>query len=322
MLGLSDLAFTELINLLQSPDVASRSKAASALGELGDKRASSYLLEALHDPEPSVRIHAALALGDLREERAVEPIIQMFKDEDRNVRGWAESALHPGLSEAALPYLLNLLRSKDADPPLRVGAAWSVHEMKHPDIVPTLLMTLQDPDPELRQISVNSLGHIDDQQAVESIIDALRYDPDSDVRWVAAKALARLGDRRAIPALIEALNDPSDDVSVHAIETLGYFRVVEAIDLIGKFADDPNPRIRRFAAYAFCVIGSRRACAYIAQLLNDHDEWVRRNAVYAVAGTSDITLIPKLRELATDPSEKVRKAVEETLAKLSAEFHD
>jgi HEAT repeat-containing taxis protein len=61
-------------------DQERRIRAASALGELGDPRAVSALIEGLRDSDPEVRKHAARALLALRSVRAVDALVERLKD--------------------------------------------------------------------------------------------------------------------------------------------------------------------------------------------------------------------------------------------------
>lgn len=57
-----------------------REGAATALGEIGDKRAVEPLLAALRDKHEQVQAAAALALGGLDDQRVVEPLIAALRD--------------------------------------------------------------------------------------------------------------------------------------------------------------------------------------------------------------------------------------------------
>jgi epoxyqueuosine reductase len=73
---------------------------AIALGNAGDRRAKSALVDALHHPEPLVRGHVAWALGRLARTDAREPLERHLIDEkDDEVReeiGWTLAHLKAG----------------------------------------------------------------------------------------------------------------------------------------------------------------------------------------------------------------------------------
>jgi HEAT repeat protein len=65
-----------LINVLQNdPDSNVRKKAATALGEIGDKKAIGPLIHALYDDNEEVKIQAATALGAIGDRSTVEPLL-------------------------------------------------------------------------------------------------------------------------------------------------------------------------------------------------------------------------------------------------------
>ncbi len=73
-----------------------RTKAAEALGKMGDRRAVEPLIKLLSDRYYNVRGSAAWALGELGDRRAVEPLLSAFKEavnEWRYYRFYGEQAL-------------------------------------------------------------------------------------------------------------------------------------------------------------------------------------------------------------------------------------
>ena len=68
------MAYEQLIDELKSGFGLSRSQAAIELGKLKEKRATNALITALDDPNMAVRSNAAFALGELGSVEAV-PIV-------------------------------------------------------------------------------------------------------------------------------------------------------------------------------------------------------------------------------------------------------
>ncbi len=85
-----------------------------------------------------------------------------------------------------------------------------------------LLKSLKlDEDPGVRWRSAESLMHLDEELAIEPVIDALQ-DKDAGVIRKAVQILGRIGDQRAIQPLIDMLRQN--------IETTILKRVEEALD--------------------------------------------------------------------------------------------
>jgi HEAT repeat protein len=91
-------------------------------------------------------------------------------------------------------------------------------------VVPLLLESLKDSDPQVRKVAATYLGIVRDrpQEAVAGLIEALQ-DQQPDVRQAAALALSSYGldAEPAVPALTKAsTKDPDDDVKSEAARTL------------------------------------------------------------------------------------------------------
>lgn len=115
-------ALPPLLESLRSQDRDARLSAASALGQLGDKRAVPALVEALHDADPYVRTAAADALGSLRSKRSLQALAEALGDEDVSVGRSAAEALM-GMSRGAVPVLLEALKSEQSIVRFRVASA-------------------------------------------------------------------------------------------------------------------------------------------------------------------------------------------------------
>jgi HEAT repeat protein len=91
------------------------------LGTIGDRRATSLLLEALSDRETETRLYALLALGELKDPASVPRIIEATRDGDKDVRKTAYYVLgeihDPRAVDALLPGL------EDRVPDVRWNAA-------------------------------------------------------------------------------------------------------------------------------------------------------------------------------------------------------
>ena len=81
----------------------------------------------------------------------------------------------------------------------------------------------------VRDQAARALGEIEDERAVEALIEALKDDQEFiEVRVSAALALAMIKDERAVEALIEALNYPAISKMVaYALGEIGDERAVE-----------------------------------------------------------------------------------------------
>jgi predicted Ser/Thr protein kinase len=185
-----------LLQSLSAPDVATRWRAAEALGNLGQEAepAVAALTSALRDRSPDVRWRAAEALGKIGAPAAsaVPSVAVLLRDPDDLVRGEAAKALG------------------------RFGAAAG-------PAVSTLAEGLLHPQVSFRREVAKALALIGPEahEAVPALTAALR-DKDKFVRMHAARALGNIGPaaRSALTALTTASRDPEDLVARQAKESL------------------------------------------------------------------------------------------------------
>ena len=93
---------------------------------------------------------------------------------------------------------------------------------------------MNDKSPEVRQSAAETLGELEEAQAVEPLTSALK-DSNADVRLSVALALGMIGDASATASLVYALNGEQDDAVRGALET--------ALDMIKKNIMNKKMRI-------------------------------------------------------------------------------
>ena len=104
----------------------------------------------------------------------------------------------------------------------------------------------------------------------------------------------------SLDVLLEALDDPDPEVRREAAHRLGERRDPRALDpLIAALAD---PEVSAGAAWALGEVGDPRAGAALMELLEDSDLNARVAAARALGGVGDVSAVPLLQELATDPA--------------------
>lgn len=127
-------AFAPLSGQLDSGNAVVRRNAAWAIGELtnmvpGERAAAvPQLITLLGDSDEWVRMAAATALGELRDRRAVHELVATLADDDWRVRELVAWALGEIRSAEALPALRQALQ--DGEAPVRTTAAWAISEIE------------------------------------------------------------------------------------------------------------------------------------------------------------------------------------------------
>lgn len=119
---------------------------------------------------------------------------------------------------------------------------------------------------------------------VEGLIEALNYENDHNVRLAAATALGKLEEDRAVEPLIDALDDRREVREV-AILSLGRIGDPVAVDSLIKRLKDGNWDLRSSAAKALGQICDLRAVEPLIESLRDKSEtvrWVAANALTSI----------------------------------------
>ena len=149
------VAFTPLVNQLESSNATVRRNAAWAIGELtnmlpGERTgAIPQLVALLSDSDAWVRMAAARTIGEVRDTRATEMLIVTLGDSDWRVRQMAAWALSEMKDDRAVKALCNTLLI-DARAEVRRGAAEALGEIRSNDALPFLKQALNDPEATVR----------------------------------------------------------------------------------------------------------------------------------------------------------------------------
>ncbi|MBN1383280.1 MAG: HEAT repeat domain-containing protein [Elusimicrobia bacterium] len=223
--------------LLNAEDQNLRCLAAIGLGDIGNRKATEYLIRVLEDEDVELRRVSAEALGKLKDFRAVEPLIKALEDGDIDVRFYAIGSLGDINDPIAVKPLIEVLENKDEDDAIRMKAR-------------------------------KMLGNIG-SPAIEPLIRCLES-KDYIVRWYAALSLGEIGDRRAEAPLIKALMDDSKEVRGGAAGALKYIGGPEAVEPLIKCLESDESWInRKLVAVSLGVIKDKRALEQLTRALND-----------------------------------------------------
>ena len=199
-----------------------RRRAASALGNIGDKRAVEPLIQALKEENVHIRRATAGALNNIGDKRAVEPLILALNDEDKSVRTLAAGAIGKIRDKKAVEPLILALNDEEED--VRWYAAVSLGEIGDKRAVEPLTQALKDGKKIVRCFAAEALGKVGDRKAVEPLIQILKSEKE-DSRCFAARALGEIGDKRATESLTQALKDKDDAVQKAAKGALEKIRI-------------------------------------------------------------------------------------------------
>ncbi|MFA5331113.1 MAG: HEAT repeat domain-containing protein [Methanoregula sp.] len=141
-------AIRPLGNALHDPDPQVRSAASEALGSIRAVHAVSALIRLLRtDPDKNVRISSARALGAIRDAYAIPPLAEQLSDPETGIRAAAAAALG-AIGKPALHAIIQKVH--DANPLGRAAAYQALGVMQDPGVVTPILRGFEDADPEVR----------------------------------------------------------------------------------------------------------------------------------------------------------------------------
>eukprot|EP00931_Biecheleriopsis_adriatica_P017574 TRINITY_DN12559_c0_g1_i1.p1 TRINITY_DN12559_c0_g1~~TRINITY_DN12559_c0_g1_i1.p1 ORF type:complete len:952 (-),score=178.80 TRINITY_DN12559_c0_g1_i1:193-3048(-) len=291
----SCLAAPPLQVALKDPDSDVRSRAALALGELGEHAAAAApaLETALQDADWTVRYRAADALGKLGEAAVVAApgLIAALHDEYREVRSAAaDSLIELRFGAEEVCRWKGALQDSNAD--ARRSAADALGKLGENAALagPALEAALQDPDSEVRSNAADALGKLGKYAAaaVPSLVKCAMQDPNWDVCYCASDTLGKLCDHAATagPVLEVALQDPSWNIRYHAANVLGKLgeHAAATVPALESALQDPHANVRYQAAFALGNLGLHavRAAPALEAALQDSEVDVRWHATNAL----------------------------------------
>lgn len=225
-----------------------------------EKSLSEYIRD-LQSEDPKICIQAATILGEWGNDRAVTPLINVLSSKDENLRRAAAGALKEIKNRRSIPPLLKVLR-KDPSPEVRAEAAYALAFLTkfNFDILP-LIEALADDHYLVRQNAAFALGKSRRRKAVRPLIDALLRDENYNTREMAAWALGEIHDKRAIAPLQEALTDPHLAVRKNAAYALGCLQAASAAPLLKKALLKPDET--KDAAWALSKILNKKTAGNV-----------------------------------------------------------
>ncbi|MCF6337113.1 MAG: HEAT repeat domain-containing protein [Gammaproteobacteria bacterium] len=257
-----------LIKHLRDDDIDVCIDAAEALGDIGDNRAVTALLESLnHDPDGDVKTMVVGALGKLGGEQAVSRLLELaisppeddeWDDEESWDSNWdiqiaaVQALAQLRVSAAVLPFC-DLL----ADNECQVDRSSLFNALAHIGGTgeQVLVQKLNEDIPRERRRAAYALGINCTAMGARALGRALQ-DPEAEVRTAAADALASGKHRRYLSALLILLRDPEAEVRetvLRAVNTLtgsaGNISIIQNIEWekLLPLLDDNSPQVRAAA---------------------------------------------------------------------------
>jgi cyclophilin family peptidyl-prolyl cis-trans isomerase/HEAT repeat protein len=181
---------------------------AAAFQRTEDRRAIGPLIAIARGPGSYGRAFAARGLGALKDAAAVDTLSALARDWARDTKAAISAVKALALigDRKAGPTLLELLRTKDLDPLLRIEVINALGPTRTPGALSPLLDLVSHPTPAVRAAAFRSLRDLDPPDFL-LVLSGLDTDPDWSVRAAVASLLGALDRDTALPRLSAMLLD-------------------------------------------------------------------------------------------------------------------
>jgi HEAT repeat protein len=320
---IGDSAAPKLIPLLQSDNIAVRSRFAGILVKISPQssEAIAALSQLLQSPDANVRKHAAEVLGEIG--KAAKPqLAALLKSPNPKVRAAAADAIAQlsGTPKSLLPELIPLLQ--DPNPSVRIYAVLALKKMGEfgKPAIPTLTALLKDESEPVRLISSKILqalqpekpsGEFDSSPSSYPSISA-SLSPYPSIADNQQQPPVKISVPDAVQALLDVEDYGDEYQAIRQLQAIGQPAVPALIPL----SKNEYQTIRRRAAQAIGSIGSA-ALPDLLPLLNGNDQADRKLAVLALRDMRDAALLPQFVALLNDPNEAIRAVSRSAINNLS-----
>lgn len=279
----------ELFKFFRDKDPSYRYAAAMAFGSTKDKTALDSLAKLLKDPIQEVRVAAAYAIGQLGDERGATLLMDAFEQYD-TARQFVKSngiileAVGKCAPEETLKLLTGISTYKATDTLLLKGQAYSIYRFAMREIVSTegtskmlAFVNNQLYPPNVRMIAANYLGRakdIDISANVQALSETLAAERNPKIRIPLVLALGKIKTPAATSALIKQFNQETDyRVKVNTIRALNGAEYDNVSTIILPALDDPNVTIAQMAAQFLINNGIARQAANYYRMAKVERPW-------------------------------------------------
>gem|GEM_PF-307042 len=163
--------------------------------------------------------------------------------------------------------------------------------------VPVLKDFLTDPEPLVRETTVDALVTAGGRSVVTVLEQHLGKEQDANVTFLILKQLGNLPSKRGLAVLIGYLENANEDFVVIALESVGRLKSDTVAPQVEKCLADARWRVRVAALKAAQTLRLKTLAPRIIKLLEDKDTFVRGSAVEALATVAAKESAPQLEAM-------------------------
>jgi HEAT repeat protein len=310
-------AVASLADRLTDSDVEVASAAAVALGQIGNEPARTALQQALASSPAGVRSAVAegfvLCAERLHAEGNSDAAVDIYDQirtadvpKQRVVEATRGAILARG--EGGVPLLMETFRSPDKQ--LFQLALGTIREFPGTKVDQALADELASSTPPRAALLIQAMADRNETVVLEAVVRAAEHG-DKQVRLSAINALQRVGDVSCLSTLLQIVDDPDQDLSQAAYQTLAVIPGDSVDAKMVALLPDAKDETYRFLIQ---LIGERRIDAIpdLLKALNHPESVVRRAALVSLGETVPLDRLSLLISQVVDPKypEDVPVAIE------------
>ncbi len=225
-----------------------REKAMETYAWMRGEKAADLLYKLKNDNYGTIRDAAGKELARLGHEDELAPFLEALSDPDEGIRYNAAGLFSSICTKAAVGPLARLASGGDS---VRVRMAALDALACSPgkkDAAAELLKLTSDENPTIRYKAVSALGGIKDDKALARLKEISSGDKDVRLRIAAQRALMSSGAPTDISVAGDALTAASPDVRLEALEVAASFPEDKSLPLLASALDDPDTKVKLYAA--------------------------------------------------------------------------
>ena len=314
-----------LAEMLKSPNIDTRARAARDIGKSGDRSAVPALADALKDPSDKVRREVVIALGSFREPGALDALVTATRDSDPDVRVLAVQALvgyytgqtpSPGFT-GFMKKNYERAKSRFVTDNTRIDPGVSVD----PRVVSALETTMNDTTSiDAARAAARGLGILNARAAVPDLVKSA-HSPDENLAREALNALAKIRETSAGPGLVDLLDSANQAVRQDAAVTVGILRTHDALPKLERmFENDPDKKTREAALEGLADLGDPASEPVLIKALRSDNKTFRALGAEGLGRANDAEAVPELEKaLSAEKNAEAKLAMQYALTALGKE---
>lgn len=259
-------------------DINIRAKAVDVLGKLKSKKSIPKLLGLISDSRILNNSIIDLLIN-IDHNIALNEILKMLNSEKDNTREEALILFKKIADRKDEDIFINILRNKKEKEEIIIKAIEILSQIRSIKAVPELINIIKIKYNNCLKPAISALGEIGSEESVPYLIEMLdskeeRY---NNLKKDIVLSLAEIGNKKAIDKLLDIMmsKDKDNEISKYAMYLLSQINNYDSISRLEQLLNDENEDVKINAVYALKRIGGEKALPGLLKALDDKSLEVR-----------------------------------------------